>query len=63
MAFVSPRPGVRLACTATHFGRECGSHIVLEARSWWCPTCGQARDASEVREDISTRDLAAQEAA
>ena len=62
-SFVSPRPGVRLACTATHFGRECGAHIILEDRSWRCPACGQARDASGTREDISIADVAAQEAA
>jgi hypothetical protein len=63
MAFVSPRPGVRIACTSRHFGRECGAHVIHLERSWWCPTCGQARDASETREDISTADLATREAA
>jgi hypothetical protein len=57
MAFVTPEAGVRLACTARPYGRECGTHIIQLERTWWCPTCGQPRDASDTREDMSVHDL------
>ena len=62
-SFVSPRPGVRLACAARHFGRECGAHVIQLERSWWCPACGQARDASDTREDVALADVRVGEAA
>ena len=56
MQFVTPEPGARLQCTARHYGRECGAHVIHRAGGWWCPACGKPRSLSETREAISVAD-------
>ena len=45
MQFVTLRPGMRLRCTARHFGRECGAHVIHRAGAGGAPRAGQLRDA------------------
>ena len=59
MAFVSPRPGVRVECTQpiAPTGKPCESHLMTDERGWYCPTCGPLRVTRGYREAISAHDL------
>ena len=57
--FVESESLARLQCTARHYGRECGAHVIHRPGGWWCPACGDFRLPSETREATSFVDVIA----